>query len=114
MRPIDADSVKRGIEELKQSPWYNEKNLDHFPIRKEAVEVVEHLCIDKEPTIDAVPVIRCKDCRNRKTPDCPMCEYIEQMRYENNFTVTTKAWRKIDHTTDEDFCSKGKREEDPT
>lgn len=57
MRPIDADSVKRGIEELKQSPWYNEKNLDHFPIRKEAVEVVEHLCIDKEPTIDAVPVV---------------------------------------------------------
>lgn len=55
MRLIDADSVKRGIEELKQSPWYNEKNLDHFPIRKEAVDVVEHLCIDKEPTIDAVP-----------------------------------------------------------
>lgn len=57
MRPIDADSVKRGIEELKQSPWYNEKNLDHFPIRKEAVEVVEHLCIDKEPTIEPLTEI---------------------------------------------------------
>jgi len=85
MKLIDKDSVKKGIEELKQSPWYNEHNLDHFPIRKEAVEVVEHLCIDKEPiivefdgeinevivrgekyykpTIDVVPVVRCKDCK---------------------------------------------------
>ena len=90
MRPIDADSVKRGIEELKQSPWYNEKNLDHFPIRKEAVEVVEHLCIDKEPTIDAVPVkhgeweyiggygyqyrcSKCVMCAEHKTRYCPNC-----------------------------------------
>lgn len=71
MRLIDADSVKRGIEELKQSPWYNEKYLDHFPIRKEAVEVIEHLCIDKEPSIDAVPVVRCRECKVKDEERCP-------------------------------------------
>ena len=73
-RLIDADSVKRGIEELKQSPWYNEKNLDHFPIRKEAVEVVEHLCIDKEPTMEAVPVVHGKWVIDGEFIDCSVCK----------------------------------------
>ena len=63
MRPIDADSVKRGIAELKQSPWFK-CDIGHVE-RKEAVEIVEYLCIDKEPTIDAVEVVRCKDCKHR-------------------------------------------------
>ena len=82
MRLIDADSVKRGIEDLKKSPWYNEKNLDHFPIRKEAVEVVEHLCIDKEPTIDAVQIVRCKDCVVQ--PGCRTAQYLGNAGYCSN------------------------------
>lgn len=56
MRLIDADSAKKGIDELKQSPWYYDKNRVYFVIRKNAVEMVERLCIDKQPTIDAIPV----------------------------------------------------------
>lgn len=83
MRPINADSVKRSIEELKQSPWYNEKNLGYFSIRKEAVEVVERLCIDEEPTLDIEPVkhghwididsesytwkVRCSECGHERS-----------------------------------------------
>ena len=96
MRPIDADSVKRGIEELKQSPWYNEKNLDHFPIRKEAVEIVEHLCIDKEPTIDAVPVVRCKDCKL-------------YWKNHNDWVITLDC---VMSRNDDGFCHRGERKDD--
>jgi len=57
MRLIDADSLKEGIKELKQSPWYNNDiNPSWKQGIKDAVHVVETLCIDEEPTVDAVPV----------------------------------------------------------
>lgn len=55
MRLIDADRLLEGIEELKQSPWFNNKY--GYADRKEAVESIEYLCIKKEPTIDAVEQI---------------------------------------------------------
>ena len=56
-RLIDANALKKSIEELKRSPWFNSVlNLSWHAGIKEAVEVVERLCIDKAPTIDAVPV----------------------------------------------------------
>ena len=56
-RMIDAYALKKSIEELKRSPWFNSVlNLSWHAGIKEAVEVVERLCIDKAPTIDAVPV----------------------------------------------------------
>ena len=57
MRLIDADSLKEGIKELKRSPWYNNDiNPSWQQGIKDAVHVVETLCIDEEPTVDAVPV----------------------------------------------------------
>lgn len=61
-RLIDADALLNDISDLKKSPWFHENYFDHKNIRKEAIEIVEQLCIDKAPTIDAVPVVRCKDC----------------------------------------------------
>ncbi len=64
MRLIDADSLKEGIKELKRSPWYNNDiNPSWQQGIKDAVHVIETLCIDKEPTVYALPVIRCKDCK---------------------------------------------------
>ena len=57
MRLIDAYALKKSIEELKRSPWFNSVlNLSWHAGIKEALEIVETCCIDKEPTIDAVPV----------------------------------------------------------
>lgn len=56
MRLIDADALLEGIAELKQSPWFNSKY--GYADRKDAVEAIEYLCIKKEPTIDAVEVVR--------------------------------------------------------
>lgn len=70
MRPIDADNLLKGIEELKESPWFKrgkleetDTNVDYnrslshigYLERKEAIEIIIDLCIKKEPTVDADP-----------------------------------------------------------
>lgn len=49
--------------------------------------------IDEEPTVDAVRVIRCKDCQYHSTHRC-------YMAYD------------LIATDDEDYCSRGERRED--
>ena len=52
--------------------------------------------IEKAPTIDAVPVVRCKDCiRRYDTDECPMCFLIEGKYYE--------------YTNGNGFCDRGER-----
>ena len=54
--------------------------------------------IEKAPTIDAVPVVRCKDCiRRYDTDECPMCFLIE-----GNY---------CDYTNENGFCDRGERKE---
>ena len=56
-RPIDADVVLEGIEELKRSPWYNGGNGNYERlIRNDAIGIVEDLCIKSAPTLDYEPV----------------------------------------------------------
>ena len=71
MRLIDADEMVTGIEELKISPWATEEYMaPHRLTVKDALENVRYLCIEQAPTIDAVPVVRCKDCRRLVFSDC--------------------------------------------
>lgn len=56
MRLIDADAAIQWVEE-------NECYTDKFKRIMEGV-------IDKQPTVDAVPVVRCKECKKRYTPWC--------------------------------------------
>lgn len=55
--------------------------------------------INHAPTIDAVPVVRCKDCIHDNTTNCPLC-WIE------NHTLQF-----INHDA-EFFCGKGERRND--
>ena len=48
MRLIDADKLER------QEYWGNERCFDY----------VDAEDIDNAPTVDAVPVVRCKDCKH--------------------------------------------------
>ncbi len=61
MRLIDADALEIDmvIEEAETPlmPWYP----SHMPMRKTLGVSIEQ--IDNAPTIDATPVVRCKDCR---------------------------------------------------
>ena len=84
MRLIDADEaiINFGFE------WD-----DISPTRDEFVAFLK-----KQPTIDAVPVVRCKDCiRRYDTDECPMCFLIEGKYYE--------------YTNGNGFCDRGERKE---
>ncbi|MBS6715382.1 MAG: hypothetical protein KH231_07950 [Dialister sp.] len=54
-------------------------------------------CIENTPTIDAVPVVRCRECRHRYTMNCSM--YYE----------CSQCGGQWDWTTDDGFCDRGER-----
>lgn len=54
--------------------------------------------LNNAPTIDAVPVVRCKYCiRRYDTDECPMCFLIEGKYYE--------------YTNGNGYCDRGERKE---
>ena len=72
---ISRSSLLAGIEELKQSPWFKRgkledtdtdvdfnRGLQHcgYLERKEAIDVIIELCIEKEPTVETQPVKHAK------------------------------------------------------
>ena len=87
MRLIDADRAA-SIE-----------NLDQYSDLAAAlgdVQTVRDILSDA-PTIDAVPVVRCCECRHRYTMNCSM--YYE----------CSQCGGKLDWTTDDGFCDRGQR-----
>jgi hypothetical protein len=79
MRSIDADKIQ-----WKSYPNdYGETNDDY----------VEKCDIDNMPTVDAVVVTRCKDCRSYNKPKTGWCEVH------------------LDREHPDDFCSYGKRKD---
>ena len=80
MRLIDVDAF---LEKMKSTSRYFDVKFD----------------IEEMPTIDAVPVVRCKDCiRRYDTDECPMCFLIE-----GNY---------CEYTNENGFCDRGERKED--
>lgn len=55
--------------------------------------------INEAPSVDTVPVVRCRECRNRYTTHCSM--YYE----------CDKCGGQWDWTSDDDFCSYGEKKE---
>ena len=85
MRLIDADEaiINFGFE------WD-----DIPPTREEFVRFLK-----KQPTVDAVPVVRCRECKHRGTDDC-----IFHIKGE---PADEELLLKLDN----DFCSYGERKE---
>ena len=86
MRTIDADYVLSKIGEYAMHP--NEELVNNLAI---AFDIVV-----EAPTIDAVSVVRCKDCRHRYDDGWLeprwTCDFLKDMRLK-----------------DDDFCSYGER-----
>ena len=72
--------------------------IDSYP------HMIEWEDLESAPVIDAVAVVRCKECQHRgSTYDCPMRKIV----------VPVEGVMHIeDITTDEGFCDKGKRRTD--
>ena len=80
MRLIDGDKLER------QEYWGNER----------CFEYVDAEDIDNVPTVDAVPVVRCKDCKHYEIHKPKVLENCER----NGYIIPMKP---------EDFCSYGER-----
>ena len=60
--------------------------------------------LQSRPTIDAVEVVRCRECKHRKDPFvCPMCGECVAPEGED--------WGVHDWAEDDGFCHKGERRE---
>ena len=91
MRLIDADMTDVII------IYDKGKELTQVSAIREYIERQREF-LDKFPTIDAVPVVRCKYCiRRYDTDECPMCFLIEGKYYE--------------YTNENGFCDRGERKE---
>ena len=82
--------------------------MDEYIKREEAIEAVKHAWakglkpsqyIEIIPAVDAVPVVRCRECKHRGTDDC-----IFHIKGE---PADEELLLKLDN----DFCSYGKRKE---
>ena len=82
-RLIDADRAE----------LYDAIGRNAFRNRQDIIDL-----INNQPTVDAVPVVRCKDCiRRYDTDECPMWFLSEGQYYE--------------FTRDDGFCDRGERKD---
>ena len=108
MRTIDANAVVKAILEerdkiprtITTAPYelgtekpYHAGDQMRGGIRKAL------RCIEQAPTVDAVPVVRCRECKHRGTDDC-----IFHIKGE---PADEELLLKLDN----DFCSYGERKE---
>ena len=92
MRLIDADTI-----------FNNELLLVSDKAYDAVHAVIER--INNAPTVDAVPVVRCKDCVH--------CKHFNDVWYlpKRDELLCTRCVETY-HTTENDFCSMGERKED--
>ena len=94
MRLIDSDEL---WERLNYEPW--EHNADRDEI---ALPIV-----NAAPTVDAVPVVRCKDCKYYRNHPNGLC-YLHTEPKENERGYSGEAVC----VEPDDFCSYGERREE--
>lgn len=92
MRLIDADALRNVFDAMHAIPGGS--HFDHLVL----LGIKKH--IDDTPTIDAVPVVRCRECVFRGQHDlCPMNVRV--------YMLDEAAY--LDCTEDDGFCHKGEK-----
>ena len=93
MRLIDADALMDTIRQHEYRLVTKQGSIDYGMFTPGIQQAV-----DEQPTIDAIEVVRCKDCiRRYDTDECPMCFLIEGKYYE--------------YTNENGYCDRGEPKE---
>lgn len=92
MRLIDADKLKAKV---RAQEWKRD------PTIMLALDWI-YMLIDNSPTIDAVPVVRCSECRFRNT------SWYDKRDMFESFC----RWDRDESPNDDDYCSYGEKMED--
>lgn len=96
MRLVDADALLSELEKYNDLSA-REKNEYLFGLQQRLETCID--VVEDAPTVDAVEVVRCKDCKHYRpyagVADgyCHMAEWYKRYQYEN------------------DFCSRGERKD---
>ena len=102
VRLIDATALKEDLKNMLARVMY-ESDLDfdhsHAKIWTATITGIQHSIkrLDNAPTIDAVPVVRCRECKYHRNAGCPM----------RSLHVATRGYGIQDNTVDDGFCHKG-------
>ena len=97
MRLIDADRLNKPIYAEEDNITGSGMSYDEICGYNDGIDIAWNK-IDQAPTVDAVPVVRCRDCiRRYDTDECPMCFLIE-----GNY---------CEYTNENGFCDRGERKE---
>ena len=104
MKLCDLDEIK--IQVKRQYEDCHGYSGNKKAIYREAILAVRSI-LHSAKTIDAVPVVRCRECIHRYTENCPMFFHASYWHegYEEYVDDDT------DHTEDDCFCPEGKRKE---
>lgn len=93
-RLIDANALKAGFDDGDCM-----KSLAEAIADKRFVKAIM-----QAPTIDAVPVVRCRECIHRGTYECPTTQ--EDYYYDDD---DGSDYVMRDYTEDDGFCHKGEK-----
>ena len=96
MRLIDADAV---LKELKKSCEYHAENSRELSLLQRDIIIVQ-----EQPTVDAVPVIRCRECK--------WYGRVDKRRFYRGADCLQNRISTI--VPDEDYCSRAERRTDET
>lgn len=103
MRPklVDYDAMRKAFDEkFKETRRLIEEGETHLDNLAEGFHEADKV-IWSMPTIDAVPVVRCSECRRRYDHnECPMCFLIDGVYHE--------------YTSGIGFCDRGERKDGDT
>ena len=107
MRLIDATEViKDIISERDKIPYelISEKPFKHGNSMRGGIRKALR-CIEQAPTVDAVPVVRCRECKHWKPTGSKAGNSFSDMEYIGGCEFTNYCRR------ESDFCSCGERKE---
>ena len=98
----DLISRRAAIEALGEDPEVWDKWTNEYELGMAAQYRSDKLAIEAVPSIDAVPVVRCKDCKYYFASD-EKCQMVDTRLH---FYECDKRW------TEESYCSWGERKEE--
>ena len=100
MRPIDADALMDVIRQHEYRLATKQGSIDYGMFTLGIQQAV-----DEQQTIDAVPVVRCRECKHWKPSGSKAGNSFSDMEYIGGCEFTNY------YRTESDFCSYGERKE---
>ena len=100
MRPIDADALMNVIRQHEYRLATKQGSIDYGMFTLGIQQAV-----DEQQTIDAVPVVRCRECNHWKPSGSKAGNSFSDMEYIGGCEFTNY------YRTESDFCSYGERKE---